>query len=296
MSEYLTADRRSHYYSPALNWQEGYLVPEDGVEIHYIYGQHSGACRADRPVLVLLHEALGHLDMWKDFPSRLALATGLDVFAFERQGYGGSGKPDEIRPDDYLQREALQRLAPVLDAAGLASVILVGHSDGGSVALLGAAELPSRVAAIVTMAAHVRVDGLTRRGVKAARRMFRETDLPARLARYHGEQTEPLFWLWNDTWLRDSFQGLDLSPWLDQIQCPALIMQGVDDQYGEVAQVDEICAGINRRCEGEGLQAEAMMLANCRHIPHLEATDACVAAISDFIKQRVSSGQVAQLA
>ena len=291
MNDYLNADRRQHYYTAALNWQEGYLTPEAGVQIHYIHGRHGGDLQPDKPVLVLLHEALGHLDMWKDFPSRLALATGLDVFAYERQGYGGSGQPDDVRPDDYLQREALQRLGPVLEAAGLESVILVGHSDGGSVAFMGAAELPDRVEAIVTMAAHVRVDPLTRRGVLAARRLYKETDLPERLARYHGQHTDQLFWLWNDTWLRDSFQGLDLSGWLSRVECPALIMQGVDDQYGEPAQVDEICSGINRRgSRGSSAQAEARMLEDCRHIPHLEATDACVAAISDFLTRRISSG------
>ncbi|MBN3560709.1 alpha/beta fold hydrolase [Aliamphritea spongicola] len=291
MSEYLNAERRQHYYAAALNWQEGYLTPEAGGRIHYIHGRHGSEYQPDKPVLVLLHEALGHLDMWKDFPSRLALATGLDVFAYERQGYGGSGKPDDVRPDDYLQREALQRLGPVLNAAGLESVILVGHSDGGSIALVGAAELPDRVKAIVTMAAHVRVDPLTRRGVLAARRLYKETDLPERLARYHGDHTDQLFWLWNDTWLRDSFQGLDLSGWLSRVECPALIMQGVDDQYGEPAQVDEICTGINSSGNsGGGVQAEALMLEDCRHIPHLEAKDACVAAISDFVTCRLSSG------
>ena len=294
MSDYLSDSRRQHYYAPVLNWQEGFLTPYDGGQIHYIHGRHADNCKQGqqgRPVLVLLHEALGHLDMWKDFPSRLALATGLDVFAYERQGYGGSGEPDDFRPDDYLQREGLERLAPVLDVAGLDSVILVGHSDGGSIALMGAAELPAKVKAIVTMAAHVRVDELTQQGVQAAKRMYQETDLPERLARYHGEYTDKLFWLWNEIWLRDSFQELDLSEWLKHIQCPALIMQGVDDQYGEPAQVEEICAGINANIHnGDALQADALMLTDCRHIPHLEATDACVAVISKFVGQVVRDG------
>ncbi|WP_261844761.1 alpha/beta fold hydrolase [Aliamphritea ceti] len=289
MNNYLNDSRRQHYYAQALEWQEGFVAPEEGVQIHYIHGRHAEHSKQDRPVLVLLHEALGHLDMWKSFPSRLALATGLDVFAYERQGYGGSGEPDEYRPDDYLQREGLQRLAPVLEAAGLETVILVGHSDGGSIALMGAAELPAQVKAIVTMAAHVRVDELTQRGVQAAKRMYQETDLPERLARYHGEHTDKLFWLWNEIWLRDSFQGLDLSEWLKHVQCPALVIQGAEDQYGEPAQVEEICAGINANIHNGGaLQAEALLLTDCRHIPHLEATDACVAAISKFVMRIVS--------
>ena len=125
-----------------INWQERLLTLNDGAEIFALHGQHQHNEGRNRPTLVLLHEALGHIDMWKDFPQQLADATGLDLFVYERRGYGRSSAITLPRPDDYLEQEGRHWLKPVLDAAGLDQVILVGHSDGGSIALIGAACLP----------------------------------------------------------------------------------------------------------------------------------------------------------
>ncbi len=268
----------------SLQWEDRLLTLADGTQIHGLHARHTGAQAQQRPTLVLLHEALGHIGMWKDFPQRLAQASGLDLFVYERRGYGASSPITLPRPDDYLQEEGRDWLQPVLDAAGLGSVILVGHSDGGSIALVGAACLGERVVAIITEAAHIRIDALTTAGIQAAVDAYTTTNLPERLARYHAERTDLIFRAWSETWLRARFQPLDLSPWLADISCPALIMQGQDDQYGEIAQVEDICAGI-------GKMAQPLLLAGCGHVPHLEAQDACLDAMCGFIREVLSGAQ-----
>ncbi len=257
-----------------MPWTQRTLSLPDGQQINALHGTGTAA---DQPTLVLLHEALGCIRMWKDYPQRLAAATGLDIFVYERLGYGGSSAITLPRPDDYLVREGQQRLPQVLDAAGLERVILVGHSDGGSVALVGAACAPDRIEGVVTEAAHIYVDPLTVAGIEKAVALYNSSDLPQRLARYHGERTDLLFRAWSETWLRPSYrQGFDLRPWLADIRCPALIMQGVADHYGVPEQVTDICAGI-------GTRATACFLPDCGHVPHLEATDACLDATVRFI-------------
>lgn len=257
-------------------WQERLLTLTDGTEIFGLHGMHTANQNRDKPTLVLLHEALGHIDMWKQFPQLLAEATELDLFVYERRGYGRSSPITLPRPDDYLEQEGRDWLEPVLDAAGLKKVILVGHSDGGSIALVGAACLPERVIGIITEAAHIRIDELTRAGIVEATEIYKTTNLHDRLARYHGERTDLIFRAWSETWLRERFQPLDLTGWLKDIRCPSLIIQGADDQYGEAAQVEDIVAGI-------GGSAQALFIPDCGHIPHLEAEQAALQAMTGFI-------------
>jgi len=263
-----------------LEWQERLLTLPDGTQVFAMHGRHSHKLHSSQdsaaPTLVLLHEALGHIDMWKGFPQQLGEATGLDLFVYERRGYGRSSPITLPRPDDYLEQEGRDFLQPVLDAAGLDKVILVGHSDGGSIALVGAACLPERVVAIVTEAAHIRIDKLTTAGIIEAIEAYQSTNLPERLARYHGDRTELIFRAWSETWLRDRFQPLNLSCWLSDIRCPALIIQGADDQYGDKAQVEDICSGIGER-------ASALFIPDCGHVPHLEAQTQVITAIAGFI-------------
>ncbi|UTW04797.1 alpha/beta hydrolase [Amphritea atlantica] len=260
-----------------IRWQERLLTLDDGTEIFAVHGQHHHNEGWDRPTLVLLHEALGHIDMWKDFPQQLADQTGLDLLVYERRGYGRSSPITLPRPDDYLEQEGRDWLAPVLDAAGLDEVVLVGHSDGGSIALVAAACLPDRVVAIITEAAHIRIDPLTTAGIHEAVALYNSTDLPQRLARYHGERTDLLFRAWHETWLRERFQPLDLSGYLNDIRCPALIIQGEGDQYGERSQVEDIVSGI-------GDKAGALFIPDCGHVPHLQARDATLQAMKEFIE------------
>lgn len=262
---------------PTLIWEDRLLTLADGTEIYASHGRWNNAgADVERPTLVLLHEALGHIDMWKGFPEQLAQATGLDLLVYERRGYGRSSPITLPRDDDYLEQEGRDWLAPVLDAAGLDKVILVGHSDGGSIALVGAACLPDRVLALITEAAHIRVDDLTRAGIEEAVGIYRSTNLPERLARYHGERTDLIFRAWYETWQRDSFQSMDLTGYLKDIRCPALIMQGRDDEYGELAQVEDTVAGIGKHASG-------LFIPDCGHIPHLQAPAATLQAMQEFI-------------
>ncbi len=261
----------------ALNWTTRQLELASGISICALHGRHPDN-DAQRPTLVLLHEALGCIDRWKQVPQDLAQLTGCDVFVYERRGYGGSSAISLPRPDDYLQEEGRHWLPRVLDSAAIGPVILVGHSDGGSIALVGAAALGERILGLVTMAAHIYIDELTLQGIAqtVARYEAVDSDLPERLARYHGGRTDLLFRAWHETWNRPTYASFDLQPWLGDIRCPALIMQGEQDQYGVARQVHDICAGI-------GAHARPVMLADCGHSPHLEAPDASLAAIADFV-------------
>jgi len=261
-----------------IEWTTRQLELDDGVSIRALHGRHSDGNR-DRPTLVLLHEALGCIAMWKTVPQQLAERTGCDVFVYERRGYGGSSPIELPRPDDYLEQEGRIWMPRVLEAAGLGSVVLVGHSDGGSIALIGAAVLGDRVEGMVTMAAHIYADVLTQAGIREAVKRYRApgSDLPQRLARYHGDRTDLLFQAWHETWSRPGIEQFDLGPWLGDIRCPALIMQGEQDHYGLPAQVFDICEGI-------GSQARPLLLPDCGHIPHIEAPQATLEAITGFVE------------
>ena len=246
------------------------LSPEVQLQVRHIERVGGG------PTLVLLHEALGNIALWRDFPEQISEATGLDVLVYERLGYGASSPITLPRPDDYLEQEGRIWLPKLLDALELEQAILLGHSDGGSVALVGAAVSP-RVIGLITMAAHIQVDDLTLAGIRQTLERYQSSDLPERLARYHGDRTDLLFRAWHETWLRDSFQSsFNLTPWLNQIQCPALIMQGVDDSYGLPEQVTDIARGI-------GSQAVPHFIPACGHSPHLEQPEASIEEIRRFI-------------
>ncbi|PIE20570.1 MAG: alpha/beta hydrolase [Neptuniibacter caesariensis] len=263
-----------------ITWTERMLTLPDGQQIHAMHGIHPQG--ADKPTLVFLHEALGHIRMWKRFPEQLAEKLGCNVFVNERLGYGESSPITLPRADDYLVPEGEQRLGETLDAAGIEKAILIGHSDGGTVALIGAATLKGRVVALITEAAHVYADHLTLQGIREAVELYNTTNLPERLARYHGERTELLFRAWSETWLREScHKHMDFRPWLKDIECPALIIQGEQDQYGVPEQVTDICAGI-------GSHAQPCFISDCGHVPHLEATDAVLDVMAVFISKQLA--------
>ena len=251
-----------------IEWRDEQVELGEGVSLQLRWGrQPSGE---GRPVLVLLHEALGCIDMWKRFPEQLAQATGLNLLVFERRGYGRSTPITLPRPDDYLLEEGQVWLPRLLDRLGLNEVILFGHSDGGSIALIGASSCPEQVKAIITLAAHIYVDHLTLAGIEEAVQRYQTTSLPEKLARYHGDRTDLIFRAWHETWQRPSCnQALNLRPQLAGIRCPSLIMQGDRDEYGVPEQVTDSCAAI-------GAHAQAVFIKDCGHVPHLEHPDAVI--------------------
>ena len=263
----------------AITWADRMLTLPDGQQIHAMHGIHDKG--AGKPTLVFLHEALGHIRMWKNFPEQLAEKLGCNVFVNERLGYGESSPITLPRADDYLVPEGERRLEETLDAAGIDKVVLIGHSDGGTVALIGAATLGERVVAMITEAAHIYADHLTLKGIREAVELYQTTNLPERLARYHGDRTDHLFRAWSETWLREScHQNMDFRSWLKDIRCPSLIIQGKDDQYGVPEQVTDICDGI-------GSNAEPRFVDNCGHVPHLEASEAVLEVMAEFLADRV---------
>ncbi|MCS4503586.1 2-succinyl-6-hydroxy-2,4-cyclohexadiene-1-carboxylate synthase [wastewater metagenome] len=238
--------------------------------------RRDGRWQPGRPVLVFLHEGLGCIEFWRDFPARLGQTLGLDAFAWDRLGYGGSDPLDYTRTPAYLHHEAHDWMPAALDAAGLSDVILVSHSDGGSVALLYAARHPVR--ACVTMAAHAFVEPHTLAGIAAAERAFAETDLPAKLARYHGDKTETIFRAWTQTWQAPDFRDWNIEADLAGIHAPTLVMQGADDEYGTSEQVRRIAAA----CSGP---AEQALLPGCGHTPYREAPETVIAEIEAFLNR-----------
>lgn len=228
-----------------------------------------------KPSLVFLHEGLGCTAMWHDFPACVVRDTGLPAIAYDRLGYGRSSGAPHPRDKHYLHQEAQAVLPRVLDDLQVERAILVGHSDGGSIALLAAAA-GGKIAGIITEAAHVFVEPITIEGIREAVAAYGPRHLEQRLARYHGAKARELFFAWSDTWLSESFQNWNIEDCLDRITCPALVMQGRADPYGSERQVRSIVAGI-------GPRARAMLLPG-GHALHRDAPELVRRAIADFVE------------
>ena len=246
-------------------------VDDDTLEIDRI-----GTPVAGRPTLVFLHEGLGSLRQWRDFPARLAAATGCGAFSYDRAGYGASsrGRPPPW-PITFLHDEA-HALARVLAVAGLDDVVLIGHSDGASIALLHAASGPPGVRGVVVEAPHVFVEDLTLSTIAAARDAYARDGLRDKLARYHGGNTDDLFYGWSGAWLDPAFRAWNIEAELRSIRTPIAALQGRDDTYGTLAQLDALCEGVSGRCEPH-------LLDRCGHAPHRDQPDASLALMAEFI-------------
>lgn len=257
-------------------YQESGWAQLDGGRVRVARLRSTDRWQPHRPVLVLLHEGLGCIELWRDFPGRLAQRTGLDALVYDRPGYGGSDPDPLPRGADYLHREAAERLPALLEQEGVRSPVLVGHSDGASITLLHAAAHP--VAACITMAAHVLVEEVTLEGIRAARRAWQETDLRERLARYHGTNTDWAYRSWVETWLAPWFRDWNIEAELAGITAPVLALQDEADEYGSRCQVERIVAA----CAGP---AEPCLLTDCGHSPHREQPEAAVGVIAGFLER-----------
>ncbi len=231
------------------------------------------------PTLVFLHEGLGSIGQWRDFPSALATATGCGALIYDRYGYGGSDAlpPPYERAVDFMHTEAREVLPAVLDEAGVRQAILVGHSDGGSIALLAAATLDTRIRGVISEAAHVFVEPESLASIEEAVIAYRAGDLREKLARYHGETVDSAFYGWANTWLRPEFEAFHIEGYLRAITCPVLAIQGEDDAYGTPAQLDMIRAAV-------GGPVDVMLIENCGHAPHVEAQERVLAAMTNFVR------------
>ena len=231
------------------------------------------------PVVVFLHEGLGSLAMWKDYPQALCRAAGARGLVFSREGYGRSTprRNGERWPVSFMHRQAHDVLPALLAHLGVvAPPWLFGHSDGGSIALLFAAAHPARVAGVVAVAPHVFVEDVAVRSIDATRTTYLATDLRARLARYH-DDPDSAFWGWNDIWLDPAFRAWNIESALPRIACPLLVVQGEDDEYGTMAQVDRIARAVP--------QARVVKLPACGHSPHRDQPEALTAAVVAFLRE-----------
>jgi len=237
-----------------------------------------GAARADAPVIVFLHEGLGSLAMWKDFPQALCTAAGARGLVFSRYGYGRSTpRPaTEKWPVEFMHAQAEQVLPAFFANVGLdRPAWLYGHSDGGSIALLYAAAFPERVAGVVAVAAHVFVEDVSVASIEAARVAYVGTDLRQRLARFHADP-DSAFGGWNDIWLDPAFRAWNIEDCLPRIRCPVLAVQGEDDEYGTMAQIDAIARRVPH--------ARLLKLAACGHLPQRDQPERLIAAVADFLR------------
>ncbi len=226
------------------------------------------------PAIVLLHEGLGSVALWRDFPQTLAAATGRRTVAYSRRGYGRSPPMEGPRPVDYMHREALEVLPAFRRAYALDNPVLVGHSDGASIALIHAGA-GQKVSGLVAMAPHVFVEDLSIASIAAAREAWDTTDLKERLARYH-DDVEGAFRGWNDVWLAPAFRDWNIERYLGGIRCPVLLIQGKDDEYGTLAQLD----AIERQVGGPVKRLE---LEDCGHSLQRDQRERTLAAIADFV-------------
>lgn len=227
-----------------------------------------------RTALVLLHEGLGSLGLWRDFPKKLEAATGTAAFAYSRANYGASSASAPLpRPVGYMHDEALL-LGDVLRSAGIADPILFGHSDGASIAILYAAAIPVR--ALVLEAPHVFAEQLSLESIAAAREAYERSDLRARLSRWH-DDVDAAFWGWNGPWLHPGFRGWNLTGCLPAIRAPALLIQGEADEYGTLEQIEAIARGLRGR-------VEKLVVPGAGHAPHKDREADVLEAVASFVR------------
>ena len=248
-------------------------ITVEGLRLEY---RDIAATDVNTPTLVLLHEGLGCVAMWRDFPQKLAATTGCRTVVFSRAGYGHSEAYAEPRSPRYMHHEGEVMLPAFLDALGIERPVLVGHSDGGSIALIFAGAFPQRPLGVAVMAPHEFVEDITLAGIRAARRVWESSDWPQKLARYHHDAPR-VFSDWNDTWLSPAFRDWNIEAYLPRIACPVLALQGEDDEYATMRQIEVI---------GEVVPGtEVLKLPACGHSPQRDQEAAVLSALAAFVSR-----------
>jgi len=247
----------------------------DGMALEYKLFDSS---QTHLPSIVMLHEGLGSISTWGEFPKRISARTGAPVFTYSRAGYGASPPFGTGLPIDYIKRHALDVLPKLLDAIGFRRVILLGHSDGASMAAAYAGNVDDpRIIGLILIAPHFFVEPETLAEIRNAREAYKARDLRKRLARYHS-YVDAAFWGWNDVWLEPAFASFNLRDELAKIRVPTLVMRGDDDRYGshrQVAMAKDLC-----RCP-----LQTLIVPQCGHVPHREKPEATLDAIADFYRR-----------
>ena len=232
----------------------------------------------DRPALVFLHEGLGCIEMWRDFPEALCKAVGCYGLIYDRKGYGRSEKFEGPWPVDYLQIESLLYLPALLKECSIDNAVLIGHSDGGTIALITAASHRNLVTGIITEAAHIFVEQPTIEGIQKTVQAFETSSIKEKLNRYHKENTETIFYRWAERWLSSEYRGWNIREELPKITCPVLVLQGEDDEYGTRAQVEGIAGQVSG-------PVRVNLIPDCGHTPHFQAKDTVLSEMTRFIEE-----------
>jgi len=230
-----------------------------------------------QPVIVFLHDSFGCIELWRDFPEKLSEMTGCNVFLYDRLGYGESDPFAEKRIRNYMEKEA-DLLSAILDEIGIGRAILFGHSDGATISLIAAAKYPEKIAGVISEAAHIFVEEVTLKGIEEAVYAYKTSNLKQKLEKYHGEKTDKLFWAWADIWRSPDFQDWNLENLLSSIICPVMIIQGENDEYGTLKQVE----GIEKGVSGAVIK---FVVPNVRHTPHQEVPDSVLEESVNFIRE-----------
>ncbi len=230
----------------------------------------------DTMSLILLHEGLGSVSMWRSFPAYLASTTAKEVIAFSRRGYGASSSRETPYRLDYMHVEAQETLPRLLQFLNITEPVLIGHSDGASIALIHAADQRSKTRGIIVMAPHIMVEPKSIQAIELTRQQYYASNLEKKLRRYHNDPAST-FKGWNDIWLNPDFLKWDIRELLPKIRCPILAIQGENDPYGSMAQIDQIKSAVKS-------DVKLLKLEDCGHSPHREKTEETMAAIKTFIR------------
>jgi len=233
-----------------------------------------------RPTLIFLHDSLGSIALWRDFPEKLAALTQCNLLIYDRLGYGQSQPmPTHVRNNDYVELEA-DVLNRIITEYALSNVILFGHSDGGSIALIAASKYPSKIKAIIVEAAHIFVEDITLKGICEAVEAYATTDLPERLAKYHGTKTDTMVKAWTETWRSPAFRNWNIEHFLKSITAPLLFIQGENDEYGTLNQVKKTISQVSG-------SAEKAVIPTVGHTPHKEQPDVVLKIAATFINRLI---------
>jgi len=230
-----------------------------------------------RDTIVFLHDSLGCIETWHHFPETLATQLECNLFVYDRHGYGRSGPFTQPRETDYMEKEA-DVLAALIDQYALGRVILFGHSDGGTIALITAAIYPELIKAVITEGAHIFVEDVTLHGIWETGKKFLNTGLRSKLEKYHGRNTEELFRAWVDTWCSSEFRNWSIEHLLPSVTCPVLVIQGENDEFGTLAQVD----GISKNVTGP---VKKLVIRHTTHTPHKSHSLEVYAGVASFVRK-----------
>lgn len=234
----------------------------------------------NRPTIVFLHDSLGCVQLWRDFPQKLAEVIQCNVLIYDRLGYGKSEPmPTYERPTNYMELET-DVLNDLLTTLHIDNAILFGHSDGGTIALLTASKYPKRIKAVIVEAAHIFVEEITLKGIYEAMEAYKTTNLPERLAKYHGDKVDVIFKAWTETWTRSDYKNWNIEHFLPMITCPLLFIQGEADEYGTLAQVEKTVSQVSGK-------SEKCIIPNIGHTPHKEATEIVLKKMIEFIQMEL---------